>query len=104
MLVEVRSPAVGALLILLFVFGTLPAIVVPLLIAATSILTTFTCVWALTYLTDVSIVVQFLVALIGLGVAIDYSLLMIFRFREELGHGQSTWKRRRRRCATPAGP
>ncbi len=31
-----------------------------------------------------SIIVQFLVALVGLGVAIDYSLLMIFRFREEL--------------------
>ena len=59
----------------MLVFGTLPAIVAPLLIAATSILTTFTCVWALTYLTDVSLIVQFLVALIGLGVAIDYSLL-----------------------------
>ena len=35
-----------------------------------------------------SIIVQFLVALVGLGVAIDYSLLMIFRFREELHHGK----------------
>ena len=61
--------AVGAILVLLLVFGTLPAIVAPLLIAATSILTTFTCVWALTYVTDVSLIVQFLVALIGLGVA-----------------------------------
>ena len=43
--------------------------------------------WILTYITDVSIIVQFLVALIGLGVAIDYALLMIFRFREELRHG-----------------
>ena len=42
----------------------------------------------LTYVTDVSIIVQFLVALVGLGVAIDYALLMIFRFREELAHGQ----------------
>ncbi|MFN2469580.1 MAG: MMPL family transporter [Gaiellaceae bacterium] len=59
----------------------------PLLIALVSILNTFTLIWVLTYITDMSIVVQFLVALIGLGVAIDYALLMIFRFREELRHG-----------------
>jgi putative drug exporter of the RND superfamily len=89
-LVEVLIAGAGAILILLFVFGTLPAVVAPLLIAATSILTTFTCIWALTYLTDVSLIVEFLVALIGLGVAIDYSLLMIFRFREELGRTETT--------------
>jgi len=77
----------GALIILLFVFGTIPAIAMPLMIAVASILNTFTLIWALTYVTDVSIVVQFLVALVGLGVAIDYALLMIFRFREELRHG-----------------
>jgi putative drug exporter of the RND superfamily len=91
-LVEVLIAGAGAILILLFVFGTLPAVVAPLLIAATSILTTFTCILALTYLTDVSLIVQFLVALIGLGVAIDYSLLMIFRFREELGRRETTEK------------
>jgi RND superfamily putative drug exporter len=89
-LVEVLIAGAGAVLILLFVFGTLPAVVAPLLIAATSILTTFICILALTYLTDVSLIVQFLVALIGLGVAIDYSLLMIFRFREELGRTETT--------------
>jgi putative drug exporter of the RND superfamily len=89
-LVEVLIAGAGAVLILLFVFGTLPAVVAPLLIAATSILTTFTCILALTYVTDVSLIVQFLVALIGLGVAIDYSLLMIFRFREELGRRETT--------------
>ncbi len=74
----------GALVILLFVFGTLPAVAMPLMVAIASIFNTFTLVWLLTYLTPVSIIVQFLVALVGLGVAIDYSLLMIFRFREEL--------------------
>jgi putative drug exporter of the RND superfamily len=78
----------GALIILLFVFGTLPAVAMPLVIALSGILNTFTLVWALTYLTDVSIVVQFLIALVGLGVAIDYALLMIFRFREELASGE----------------
>jgi RND superfamily putative drug exporter len=77
----------GALLILLFVFGTLPAVLMPLVVAVAAILNTFTLVWALTYITNVSIIVQFLIALVGLGVAIDYSLLMIFRFRDELREG-----------------
>ena len=62
----------------------------PLAMAAASILTTFACVYVLTYVTDVSIIVQFLVALVGLGVAIDYALVMIFRFREELAAGDTT--------------
>jgi RND superfamily putative drug exporter len=89
-LVETLIGGLGALIILLFVFGTLPAVVMPLLMAAASILTTFLCIFALTFVTDVSIIVQFLVALVGLGVAIDYALLMIFRFREELSHGEAT--------------
>jgi len=78
----------GALVILLFVFGTIPAVAMPLAVAVASILNTFTLVWGLTYLTNVSIIVQFLIALVGLGVALDYALLMIFRFREELAHGE----------------
>jgi RND superfamily putative drug exporter len=89
-LTETLIGAVGALVILLFVFGTLPAIAMPLAMAAASILTTFACVLALTYVTDVSIIVQFLVALVGLGVSIDYALLIIFRFREELANGRAT--------------
>src|SRR5581483_10032887 len=78
----------GALIILLFVFGTVPAILMPIMIAIAAILNTFTLAWLLTYVTDVSRIVQFLIALVGLGVAIDYALLMIFRFREELRHGR----------------
>ena len=89
-LAETLLGGIGALLILLFVFGTLPAVLMPLLVAISSILTTFLCVLGLTYVTDVSIIVQFLVALVGLGIAIDYSLLMIFRFREEIAHGRTT--------------
>jgi putative drug exporter of the RND superfamily len=87
-LVEAVIGGVGALVILLFVFGTLPAVLVPLAVAVAAILNTFTLVWALTYITDVSIIVQFLIALVGLGVAIDYALLMIFRFRDELREGE----------------
>ncbi len=78
----------GALIILLFVFGTLPAVLMPMAVAISAILNTFTLVWGLTYLTNVSIIVQFLIALVGLGVAIDYALLMIFRFRDELREGE----------------
>ena len=94
---ETLIGGIGALLILLFVFGTLPAVAAAARHRGrSSILTTFTLVWALTYVTDVSIIVQFLVALVGLGVAIDYSLLMIFRFREELRHGRGRRDRARR--------
>jgi RND superfamily putative drug exporter len=87
-LVESLIGGLGALIILLFTFGTIPAIAMPLVIAIASILNTFTLIWLLTYVTNVSIIVQFLVALVGLGVAIDYALLIIFRFREELRHGK----------------
>jgi putative drug exporter of the RND superfamily len=84
---EALVGGLGALVILLFVFGTLPAVLMPIVVAAAAILNTFTLVWALTYLTSVSIIVQFLIALVGLGVGIDYALLMIFRFRDELREG-----------------
>ena len=89
-LVEAMIGGLGAIIILLFVFGTLPAILMPVAVAAAAILNTFTLVWALTYITNVSIIVQFLIALVGLGVAIDYALLMIFRFRDELREGEDT--------------
>jgi RND superfamily putative drug exporter len=78
---------IGALVILFFVFGTLPAVLMPIVVAIASILNTFTLIWGLTYITNVSIIVQFLIALVGLGVSIDYALLMIFRFRDELREG-----------------
>jgi RND superfamily putative drug exporter len=61
----------------------------PLVVAAASILTTFILLLPLTYVTDVSFIVEFLVALIGLGVAIDYSLILVNRWREERDHGAS---------------
>jgi RND superfamily putative drug exporter len=87
-LLEAVIGGLGALVILLFVFGTLPAVLMPIVVAVASILNTFTLIWALTYITNVSIIVQFLIALVGLGVAIDYALLMIFRFRDELREGE----------------
>jgi RND superfamily putative drug exporter len=56
---------------------------VPLLMALVAIPTTFLLVWPLASVTDVSVIIQFLVALIGLGIAIDYALLVVVRWREE---------------------
>jgi RND superfamily putative drug exporter len=84
---ETLLGAAGALVILLFVFASFMALV-PLLVAAVSIMSTFLCVLAVSYLTDMSFVVQFLIALVGLGVAIDYSLLIVNRWREEREHGR----------------
>jgi RND superfamily putative drug exporter len=76
----------GALVVLAFVFASLLAFV-PLLMAIVSILSTFLILWGVGSLTPVSMIVEFLVALIGLGVAIDYSLLIVVRWREERAHG-----------------
>lgn len=86
-LVETLFGALGALAVLAFVFASFLAFV-PLMIAAVSILTTFLLVFGLTYLTSVSFVVEFLIALVGLGVAIDYSLLLVSRWREERAQGR----------------
>jgi RND superfamily putative drug exporter len=78
----------GALLVLIFVFASFLALV-PLLIAFVSIMTCFVPLLLMAETTDVSPAVQFLIALIGLGVAIDYSLLIVSRWREERSHGAS---------------
>lgn len=85
-LAETLFGGVGALVVLIVVFGSFLALT-PLLVAAGSILTTFLIVWGLTGLTEVSFIVQYLLSLIGLGVAIDYALLVVTRWREELGRG-----------------
>ncbi|HZB23149.1 MAG TPA: MMPL family transporter [Gaiellaceae bacterium] len=74
--------ALGALLVLIFVFRSFTALL-PLLMAVVAIPTTFLLIWPLASLTDVSVIVQFLAALIGLGIAIDYALLVVVRWREE---------------------
>jgi RND superfamily putative drug exporter len=85
-LVETLIGMAGALIILVLVFGSALAIV-PLLMAIPSILISFLLVGGVTQLTDVSFLVEFLVALIGLGVAVDYSLVVVTRWREERQHG-----------------
>jgi RND superfamily putative drug exporter len=85
-LVEVTIGSLGALAVLLFVFASFLALV-PLMMAAVAIPSTFLLVDGLTYLTSVSMLVEYLIALIGLGVAIDYSLLVVTRWRENRDGG-----------------
>jgi len=85
-LLEALIGGFGALLVLVWVFGSALAFV-PILIAICSILTSFLLLWGLTTITEVSPIVQFLVALIGLGISIDYALLVIVRWREEREKG-----------------
>ena len=80
--------AIGALAVLLFVYASAIAIV-PLLIAIPSILTTFLLVLGLEQAISVNFLVEYLVAVMGLGVAVDYSLLLITRWREERDAGRS---------------
>jgi RND superfamily putative drug exporter len=87
-LLEAVIGGVGALAVLTFVFASLLAFV-PLVMAFVSIMTTFLLLLGLTEFTTVSPIVQFLIALIGLGVAIDYSLIVVSRWREERSHGRS---------------
>ena len=81
-LVETLIGAGGALIVLLWTFGSALAFL-PLVVAAVAILSSYLLVLGLTELTEVSFIVQFLIALMGLGIAIDYSLLLVTRWREE---------------------
>jgi RND superfamily putative drug exporter len=86
-LAETILGGVGALAVLAFVFASLLALL-PLVVAMASILATFVLLLPLTYLGRFSGLVQFLIALVGLGVAIDYSLLLVTRWREERHRGR----------------
>ena len=73
-----------ALILLVFVFGTLVAALVPLGVGALAVMSGVAGMYLLAHVTNVSVYAQNVVTLIGLGVAIDYSLFVTSRFREEL--------------------
>ena len=78
-----------ALLVLLLFFGLSIAVAIPFAVAAGTITATLGAVYLLAATTSVVAFVPNLVELIGLGLAIDYSLLVVSRFREELARGRS---------------
>jgi len=78
------------LVLLLVVFGGIVAALLPLAVGSIAIIGTFLALYLLTLGTDVSIFSINLVTALGLGLAIDYSLLTVSRFREELDNGLDT--------------
>jgi len=72
------------LILLLVVFGALVAAGMPLVVGALAILGAFTALRLLTLVTDVSVFAITIVTMLGLGLAIDYALFIVSRFREEL--------------------
>ena len=76
-------------ILLLFVFGGVIASAMPLVVGISAILGSFFIIYLLTLITDVSIYAMNLITGLGLGLGIDYSLLIVNRFREEFHQGKS---------------
>ena len=76
-------------ILLLLVFGAMVASAMPLVIGVVAILGTFLALYLFTLVTDVSIFALNLTTGLGLGLGVDYALLMVNRFREELQRGKS---------------
>ncbi|MCQ9352683.1 MMPL family transporter [Corynebacterium sp. 153RC1] len=79
-------PAVG--LLLLVVFGSVVAAFMPLIVGVLSILGSLGVLSILAGFTQVNVFAQSVVTLLGLGLAIDYGLFMVSRFREEMDNGR----------------
>jgi len=79
----------AAIIVLLIVFGTFVAMLIPILVALTALATAFLLLFILAGQTDINTVTPILVSMIGLGVGIDYSLFIVTRFRQLLHAGLS---------------
>ncbi|WP_330256436.1 MMPL family transporter [Nocardia sp. NBC_00565] len=78
------------LIALLFVFGGLVAASLPLVVAAVTVMITMGALYLITLVTDLAATATNVATLLGLGLAIDYSLLIISRYRDELAAGAQT--------------
>ncbi len=87
-------------ILLVFVFGGLVASAMPLLVGVSAILGSLLVIYLLTLFTGVSVFALNLITGLGLGLGIDYSLLVVNRFREELHSGKSVDEAIKRTVAT----
>jgi RND superfamily putative drug exporter len=87
-------------LILVVVFGSLAAAVLPLALGFASVIVTGAVVWWLSQQTEMSVFVTNTASMIGIGVAVDYSLFVLARYREEILRGASPPEARRRSMRT----
>jgi RND superfamily putative drug exporter len=88
----------AAIIVLLVVFRTFTAMLIPIGLAVTAVLTAFMLLYLLAGLTDINTITPILVSMIGIGVGVDYSLFIVTRFRQLLHEGLSP-----RDAATEAG-
>jgi putative drug exporter of the RND superfamily len=79
----------AALIVLLIVFRTFVATMMPIALALSALATAFLLLFILAGLTDINTITPLLVSMIGLGVGIDYSLFIVTRFRQLLHEGLS---------------
>jgi RND superfamily putative drug exporter len=79
----------AALIVLLVVFRTFVAGLIPIFLAIVAVMSAFLLLFILAGLTDINTITPLLVSMIGLGVGIDYSLFIITRFRQLLHEGLS---------------
>jgi uncharacterized membrane protein YdfJ with MMPL/SSD domain len=77
------------LLILLLVFGSLTAAALPLALGFVSVLVTGALIYVLSQSMEMSVFVTNMASMIGIGVAVDYSLFIVARYREEVAAGRS---------------
>jgi RND superfamily putative drug exporter len=76
-------------LILLVIFGSLSAALLPVALGAVAVTVTGALIWWLSGVTSMNFYVTNMASMIGLGVAVDYSLFIVVRYREELRAGAS---------------
>ncbi|HEX8078660.1 MAG TPA: MMPL family transporter [Jatrophihabitans sp.] len=88
------------LLLLLVVFGSVVAALMPVLIGAVAVLGAFALVRVITMFTDVSIFSINIITILGLGLAVDYGLFIVSRFRDELDANASVEQALARTMAT----
>jgi RND superfamily putative drug exporter len=79
----------AAIIVLLIVFRTFTAMLIPIALAISALVTAFLLLYILAGLTDINTITPILVSMIGLGVGIDYSLFIVTRFRQLLHEGLS---------------
>ncbi|MDJ1131532.1 MMPL family transporter [Streptomyces iconiensis] len=76
------------LVVLVLIFGSLVAAMLPLAVALATMLVVFGLMWGLTFVFDANNLLVNTCTFLGLGLAIDYSLLFVTRYREELASGR----------------
>ncbi len=84
---EISGPIL--LVLLLIIFRSAVAALLPLVIGAVSVLGAFALTRFLAHFLDISVFASNIIGLLGLGLAIDYSLLFVSRFRDEMAAGKS---------------